>query len=155
MRVPRLLTVIFVFSFSSFAAESPFSGTWKLDFTKSKLIPALPQSAIVTIDANHDGMKYSEEITAGKKSAKVTIDAKFDGKEYPVALDFDPGSSSYRFSYRRANAHTLNGTGKKDGQIFIKFTLHVSKDGKVITSRSTWYQQGKPPAKAVAVYDKQ
>ena len=84
----RLPFVILALSLALFAAESPFSGTWKLNLAKSKLPPPAPQSDIAKVDADDNGLKFSEDITDDKgQSVKVTFEAQFDGKNYPVTGD--------------------------------------------------------------------
>jgi hypothetical protein len=152
MRLLRLLILVFVFSLSVFAAESPFSGTWKLNPAKSKLPTPAPQSDVVVLKVDGDSINFSEEITDEKgQSTKVAADAKFDGKDYPVTGDPDSDS----VSYRHVNANTLVGTAKKAGKISEKDTIVVSKDGKTITAPFTSYPPGKQQVKGVAVYDKQ
>ncbi len=150
IRQLRLLFVILALSLAVFA-ESPFSGTWKLNVAKSKLPPPAPQSDIAKVDADDNGLKFSEDITDDKgQPTKISFEAKFDGKDYPVTGD--PSSDS--ISYRRVSANTLRSTSKKGGKITSKATIVVSKDGKVTTVNFTDYSQAKP-FKGVGIYDKQ
>jgi len=151
IRELRLLFVIGALSLAVFAAESPFSGTWKLNLAKSKLPPTAPQSDIAKVDADDNGLKLSEDITDDKgQPLNISFEAKFDEKEYPVTGD--PTSDS--ISYRRVSAHTLRSTSKKGGKITSKATIVASKDGKVTTVNFTDYSQTKP-FKGLGVYDKQ
>jgi hypothetical protein len=152
MKPLRLLFTLFVFSTCVFAADSPFSGTWKLNPAKSTLPPPPPQSDVAVVKVDGDSINFSEEITDEKgQSTKVAADAKFDGKEYP--LTGDPEADS--ISYHKVNANTLVGTAKKSGKLSEKMTIVVSKDGKVTSVHFTTYPAGKKPMKGVAVYDKQ
>ena len=147
----RLLFVIFALSVSLFAAESPFSGTWKLNLAKSKLPPPAPQSDIAKVDADENGVKLSEDITDDKgQPLKISFEVKFDGHSYPVTGD--PSSDSV--SYRRVSANTLRSTSRKGGKVTTKATIVVSPDGKITTVHFTDYSQTKP-FKGVGVYDKQ
>ena len=151
MRLLKMLAVVLAMSISLFAAESPFSGTWKLNLAKSKMTPPLPKSDIAVVDADENGLKLSQDIVTDKgESLKISYEAKFDGKDYPVTGD--PSSDSV--SYQRVNANTLKGKTKKDGKVAIDATIVVSKDGKITTVNYTDYSQAKP-AKSTAVYDKQ
>jgi hypothetical protein len=151
MRQLKVLIVVLIMSLSLFAAESPFSGTWKLNLAKSKLSPPVPKSDIMVVDADENGLKFNEDVIDDKGEAlKISYEAKFDGKDYPVTGD--PSSDSV--SYRRVNANTLKGTLKKSGKVVYDATGVVSKDGKITTVNYTDYSQGKP-AKGTAVYDKQ
>ena len=151
MRQLKVLAVVLVTSLSLFAADSPFSGTWKLNLAKSKMTPPVPKSDIAVIDADENGLKFNEDLIDDKgEPLKISYEAKFDGNDYPVTGD--PSSDSV--SYQRVNANTLKGTLKKGGKITTDATVVVSKDGKITTVNYTDYSQAKP-AKGTAVYDKQ
>jgi hypothetical protein len=151
MRPLKVLVVVLVMSLGLFAAESPFSGTWKLNLAKSKLPPPAPKSETIVVDADDNGLKLTDDITDDKgQSMKVSYEAKFDGKDYPVTGD--PAADSV--SFQRVNANTLKSTVKKDGKVSYTDTTVISKDGKVSTVDFTDYSQA-TPAKGSAVYDKQ
>ena len=147
----KMSAVILVMSLSLFAAESPFSGTWKLNLGKSKMPPPVLKSDIAVVDADENGLKLTEDVIDDKgQPLKISYEAKFDGKDYPV--NGDPSSDSV--SYQRVNANTLKGKTKKDGKVAIDATIVVSKDGKITTVNYTDYSQAKP-ARGTGVYDKQ
>ena len=149
MRQLRVLAVVLAMSLGSFAAESPFSGTWKLNPAKSTLPAAKRDVAVV--DADEKGLKFNEDMVDDKdQPMKLSYVAKFDGKDYPVTGTPDVDS----ISYRRINAHTLKGTLKKSGKTTADLEVVVSKDGTITTVTYTDYSQGKP-VKSTAVYDKQ
>jgi hypothetical protein len=151
IRQLRLLPVVLAMSLCLFAAESPFSGTWKLNPDKSKMSPPAPKSETVVVEADDNGLKLSDDIVDDKgQPMKVSYEAKFDGKNYPVTGD--PNSDS--ISFQRVNTNTLKGTTKKAGKITSRATIVVSKDGKSTTVNYTEYPEGKP-VKGMAVYDKQ
>ena len=151
MRTFKVLGIILVTSLVLFAAESPFSGTWKLNAAKSKLPPPAVKSETAVVDADDNGLKFTNDVIAADgRQVKVSYEAKFDGKDYPVTGD--PSTDS--ISYHRVNANTLKGTAKKDGKVAGTFTATVSKDGKVTTVEFVDNSQEKP-VKGVAVYDKQ
>ena len=151
MRLLKMFAVVLAMSLSLFAAESPFSGTWKLNLAKSKMTPPVPKSDIAVVDADENGLKLSQDIVTDKgESLKISYEAKFDGKDYPVTGD--PSSDSV--SYQRVNANTLKGKTKKDGKAAADATIVVSKDGKITTVQYTDYSQAKP-VKSTFVYDKQ
>ena len=151
MRLLKMLAVVLAMSLSLFAAESPFSGTWKLNLAKSKMTPPVPKSDVAVVDADENGLKLNEDVITDKgESLKISWEAKFDGKDYPVTGD--PSSDSV--SYQRVNANTLKGKAKKAGKVVTDATIVVSKDGKITTVNYTDYSQAKP-SKGTAVYDKQ
>jgi hypothetical protein len=108
-----MLAVILAMSLSLFAADSPFSGTWKLNLAKSKMPPPVPKSNIAVVDANENGLKLTEDVIDDKGQLKISYEATFDGKDYPVTGD--PSSDSV--SYQRVNANTLKGQTKKGGKV--------------------------------------
>jgi hypothetical protein len=151
MRQLKVLAAVLIMSLCLFAAESPFSGTWKLNLAKSKLTPPVPKSDIAVVDADENGLKLNQDVITDKgESLKISYEAKFDGKDYPVTGD----PSSDLVSYQRVNANTLKGKTKKDGKAAADATIVVSKDGKITTVQYTDYSQAKP-VKSTFVYDKQ
>ncbi len=151
MRTLKVLGIVLVTSLVLFAAESPFSGTWKLNAAKSKLPPPGVKSETGVVAADDNGLKFTNDVIAADgQQVKVSYEAQFDGKDYPVTGD--PSTDS--ISYQRVNANTLKGTVKKDGKVAGTFTVTVSKDGKVTTVEFVDNSQEKP-VKGVAVYDKQ
>ena len=102
MRLLKMLAVVLAMSLSLFAAESPFSGTWKLNLAKSKMTPPVPKSDIAVVDADENGLKLTEDVIDDKgQPLKISYEVKFDGKDYPVTGD--PSSDSV--SYQRVNAN--------------------------------------------------
>lgn len=151
MRFLKMSAVVLAMSLSLFAAESPFSGTWKLNLAKSKMSAPLPKSDIAVVDADENGVKLTEDVIDDKgQPLKITWEAKFDGKDYPVTGD--PSSDSV--SYKRVNANTLKSQTKKNGKVATDATIVVSKDGKITTVNFTDYSQANP-VKGTGVYDKQ
>ena len=93
MRQLKVLAVVLIMSLGLFAADSPFSGTWKLNLAKSKMTPPVPKSDIAVVDADENGLKLNEDVITDKGEAlKISYEAKFDGKDYPVTGD--PSSDS-------------------------------------------------------------
>jgi hypothetical protein len=149
MRQLKVLSIVLAMSLSLLAADSPFSGTWKLNAAKST--PPAPKSDIAVVNADENGLKLNQDIITDKgESLKISYEAKFDGKDYPVTGD----PSADLVSYQRVNANTLKGKTKKDGKAAADATIVVSKDGKITTVQYTDYSQAKP-VKSTFVYDKQ
>jgi hypothetical protein len=152
MRPLRALLVVFALSLGVLAAASPFSGTWKLNLSKSKMSPPLPQSETVNVNADDDGIRVrAEQIDDKGQSMKTGYDAKFDGKDYPMTGN--PGLDSVAF--QRIDAHTLKATAKKGGKVMAEYTVVVSDDGKTTTVDYTETDAQGKPIKGTAVYDKQ
>jgi hypothetical protein len=152
MRLLRMVLVIMTLSLGVFAAESPFSGTWKLNVTKSKMTPPSPQSETVHVDANDSGIKVMDDITDAKgQPMKLSYDAKYDGEDYPAT-----GTPAWdSVSFQRVNANTLKAKTKKGSTVIGDYTITVSEDGKTTTVRYTETRPEGKPIKGSAVYDKQ
>ena len=97
-----------------FAAENPFAGTWKVNAAKSKLTGSgigpnggvrvesdgkTYKAFVDTTDEKGQPVKYDYEATLDGKASKVTGSAVID-----------------ELSLKRVNGHTIDATGKKDGQ---------------------------------------
>lgn len=151
MRPMRVVLAVVLLCTAAFAAESPFSGTWKLNVAKSKLPPPAPKSEIYHVVADNDNFHVKGDIIDDKgQSMTITYDAKFDGKDYLVTGD--PTSDS--ISFKRVDANTIKGTGKKAAKVVATSTIVVSSDGKTTTVDFVDSSQGTPQS-GTAVYDKQ
>jgi hypothetical protein len=151
VRSLRLLLILLSLSGSLLAAESPFSGTWKLNPTKGHPTPPIPKSHVVHVTADADAFKFSDEGVDDKDQPfKSSYEAKFDGKEYPITGD--PSSDSV--SLQRVNEHEIKFTTKKAGKVTAKLDVTVSTDGQTTTVHYIDYSEGKP-VKGSSVYDKQ
>src|SRR5215813_9919206 len=98
-----------------------FSGTWKLNVTKSKFSPGPgPKSNMQKIDAVDGGMKAvtDGENAEGKKTHnEYTV--KFDGKDYPEhpMVDGKPNpNGADTISIRKIDDNTYEATTKKKGK---------------------------------------
>jgi hypothetical protein len=106
------------------------AGTWKLNVTKSKMMPPSPKGETIVIDANDNGIELTDDlINAFDQAMKISYKAKFDGKDYPVngSPEFDS------ISFQRVNANTLKAKAKKNGKVIGEYRIVVSKNGKVTT----------------------
>ena|SRR5215469_14001014 len=152
MRVRRLLTLMLFSSIWLFAAESPFSGTWKLNPAKGHPIQPLPRSAMAHIEVDGDNFSFSQEYVDYRgQTTNVSYRAKFDGKEYPVICD--PNHDSV--SLRQVNKRKISFTFKKAGNVTLTIDATVSNDGETTTLSYTDYTGGKPPHNGSAVYERQ
>lgn len=151
-RVSLLSVAVCFFAVLSFAAESPFMGTWKLNESKSKLAPGSNKNSTVVYEAAGDNTKVTVD-GADSKGAAIHNEwtGKFDGKEYPVTGD----ATSDSRSYKEVNAHTLAMTNKKGGTVTITGQIVVSPDGKSRTVTTTTTGADGKKSTGKAVYDKQ
>jgi hypothetical protein len=149
---PRTVAVLCAVSFCLFAAGDPFSGTWKLNPSKSKLPPPIPRSQTVRIKADSRSIRIREEIVdEGGKHLTVTVNARLDGKDYPVM-----GSPfADAVAYQRVDSHTLKGTVKKAGKVVTSETATISTDGKTLTGTYSGTDTTGKQVDAVAVLERQ
>jgi len=138
--------------FAGLTSADPFSGTWVLNLSKSKLPPPLPWTQTSFIDADSTGIRIHELIVEQDgKQVDVTVDAKFDGKDYAIS-----GSSfADTVAYQRVDSRTLKGIVKKAGRVVTNETATVSEDGKTLTGTYSGTDLNGKQVNAVAVFDKQ
>lgn len=133
-------------------ADDAFTGTWKLNESKSKLAAGMPKNNTVVYEAAGDNTKVTVDGT--DKDGKPTHNewtGKFDGKDYPVTGD--PTADTR--AYKKVNDHTLSMTNKKDGKATTTGRIVVSADGKSRTVSTTGTDANGKKVKGKAVYDKQ
>jgi hypothetical protein len=146
------LALCFFAGAACFAADDPQMGTWKLNESKSKLIPREGKNTTVAYEAAGDQVKVT--IDGTDKDGKPTHNewtGKFDGKDY--AVTGDPKSDMR--SYKKIDDHKLAFTVKKDGKTTVTGHIVVAEDGKsrMVTAHGAG-EQGKE-SKEKAAYDKQ
>ena len=151
MRSVKLFCLILAASTTLFAADSPFSGTWKFNPSKGHPTPPVPKSVVVHVQADADTFKLDQEgIDDKDQPFKLGYEAKYDGKDYPI--NGDPNADAV--SLQRVNDHKIKFDIKKAGKAVSKLDVVISKDGKSATVKSVDYVEGKTK-KGTAVYDKQ
>jgi hypothetical protein len=115
-------------------ADDPFSGTWVLNPSKSKIPSQLSASSLKS-NVAHAVMDASDiEITQqaifeSDAQLKIHVKAKFDGKDYPITGA--PGK--YSAAYRRVDKNIITVVLKSDGKAILQETGVVSPDGKSFT----------------------
>lgn len=151
MRSLKLVCLILALSTTLFAADSPFSRTWKFNPSKGQPTPPVPKSVVVHVEADAETFKLNEEGIDNKDQPfKLSYEAKYDGKDYPITGD--PNTDAV--SLQRVNEHEIKFDIKKAGKVVSKLDVVIAKDGKSATVKSVDYVEGKTK-KATTVYDKQ
>jgi hypothetical protein len=153
MRLRQGLMVVFVLSCGLQAAQSPFSGTWKLNPTKSTISAPSPRGEIIQVKADENSIEVTSDVAdpVSDKTIKSSYKAAFDGKDYPVIGD--PHEDSIAF--HRIDANTLKATAKKGGKSVAEYTLVVSADGRTTTVNYTETDSEGNTYKGSDVYEKQ
>jgi hypothetical protein len=126
----RIAVVAVALSFVAAAAclaASPHMGTWKLNETKSKLVPGMGKSTMVIYAEQKDKIKVTVDGVDkdGKPTHGVWV-GKFDGKAYPTKGNLSWNSAAYKMVNERTNDITT----MKDGKMVWSGRIEVSKDGK-------------------------
>lgn len=129
----------------------PFTGTWTFQPAKSKMNAPGVQHWVQHITVSGDVIRVHEDvISSAGKHADVHIEAKFDGKDYPVT-----GSSlADAIAYQRVDAHSIRGTGKKNGTVSLHETIVLTPDGASLTLVFSIFSGEKEVANGVAVFEK-
>ena len=133
-------------------ADDPFSGTWVLNLSKSKIPPPAPKSQIAHVVVDASELEITEEIiNESGERLTIHVKAKFDGKDYPIT------GSPYAdaVSYERVDRNTIKGVGKKGGKVIMHETVVVSPDGKSMAGTYSGTDAvGKQVTAATAVFEK-
>src|SRR6266550_2455443 len=133
-------------------ADDAFTGTWKLNEAKSKMVPNASKNNTVVYEAAGDNVKITVDgIGSDGKPTHDEWTGKFDGKDYPVTGN--PNSDMR--SYTKIDEHTLEFNVKKGGKITTSGRVVVSADGKSHTVTTSGTDSQGKKFKSTAVYDKQ
>lgn len=130
------LMALAALSVHSAAAQSPFDGTWKLDFSKVQF-PTKPDELLL-----QDGIYTC-------KSCIDTVSIKADGNDQSTQGKYPYADT---VAIRVVSDHKIEITTKKKGDVVGKETVIVSPDGKTLTWEF-WYspQPGSAPANGTSV----
>lgn len=133
-------------------AQDAFTGTWKLNESKSKFSPGAPKNDTVVYAASGDSVKITVDGTdADGKSTHSEWTGKFDGKDYPVTGD--PNADSR--AYTKVDDHNLKFNAKRGGKITTTGKVMVSADGKSRTVTTSGTNAKGQKVSTNSVYDKQ
>jgi hypothetical protein len=154
MMKTRIAVLAVALSFTATAASfaaNPHMGTWKLNETKSKLVPGMGKNTTVTYAEQKDKIKITVDGVDkdGKPTHSVWV-GKFDGKAYPVKGNLPYNSVSYKV----VNDRTNDITAMKDGKIGWTGQITVAADGKSRTVTINGTDANGKKFKGKAVYDK-
>jgi hypothetical protein len=141
----------FIAATACFAAN-PHMGTWKLNETKSKLVPGMGKNTMVVYAEQGEKIKVTVDGVDkdGKPTHSVWV-GKFDGKAYPVEGNLPYDSVAYKVVNDRTNDITTT----KDGKTVWSGKITVSADGKSRTVSLNGTDADGKKFKGKAVYDKE
>ena len=133
-------------------ASNPSIGTWKLNETKSKIVPGTPKNMTVTYAAAGDSIKGTIDGVDGQgKPTHNEWTGKFDGKDYPVTGD--PNSDTR--AIKQIDEHNYDLTVKKGSKVTMTGKAVISADGKTRTVTISGTDASGKKVTSTAVYDKQ
>ena len=112
---------------ASAQAADPWMGTWILDRANSTFSGNVPERRSMTFEKVANGIRHTTETLQGEVTYKLAYVFQVDGKDYPADVQM-PLSF---VSFKRANANTLERSGKYLGMVVETVTYQVA--GKVMT----------------------
>ena len=124
----KRFTALCLVATASFAADSPFVGTWKVDLAKSKDLPGTAyKEDQMTFQAIGDQWKrVAKGIDADGKEYSEDSTVAWDGKDHPT-------QEGVTVAIIVVGARAIKITVKHDAKILIVGRLVVSKDGRNMT----------------------
>ena len=122
-----MAAVVFAQALAIAQAADPWMGTWVLDRANSTFSGNVPERRSMTFEKVANGIRHVTETLQGEVTYKLTYVFQIDGKDYPADVQM-PLSF---VSFKRANANTLERSGKYLGMVVETVTYQVS--GKVMT----------------------
>jgi hypothetical protein len=149
--VGKIILVVVMFVGFISPADDPFSGTWVLNHSKSKIPPPAPKSQIACMVVDASNIEITEEIV-GDSGQKMTIQvrAKFDGKDYPITGT--PYADTV--AYLRLDRNTIKGVAKKAGKVIAYEMAVISPNGKYMTGTNSGTDESGKQVIAVYVLEK-
>lgn len=142
---------------AAFAQVDPANlGTWTLNLARSvfRLGPQ-PVAQTQVWEPSGDGVTVTVETVAGPGvRIEYGYTASVDGREYPMRGDLTPNGAE-TIALTRLDAHTLQATMRRAGEVVLTTRITLSGDGRVLTLASTGTNRNEQPTDSVAVFDKQ
>jgi hypothetical protein len=146
-----LLATLLTVPFCCFAAADPFTGTWKLDTTRTKTSP-VTAPPVIRIEAEAAGMAFIQHRpNANREPYDLKLRTEFDGKVTGV-ID-SPEVDALKCW--RSDSHTILMQFLRGGTSFEWQTLEVSKNGKTLKVTWTLPDANGKETKSAAFYEKQ
>src|SRR5882762_336025 len=127
MRIAVFAVALSFMATTACFAASPQMGTWKLNESKSKLVPGMGKNTMVVYAEQKDKIKVTVDGVDkdGKPTHGVWV-GKWDGKAYPEKGNLSWNSAAYKV----VNDRTNDITTMKDGKVVWTGRITVAADGK-------------------------
>jgi hypothetical protein len=135
------------------AGSDPVVGTWQLNLSKSTFAAGTaPKSQTRTYSQSGPSITLvMKTVGADGKEATAQTTYQLDGKDYPIT-----GSADYdTLTAKQVNARTATFKLKKGDKAVGSTSRTVSKDGKILTSKTSVTTAKGDKSESVMVFDKQ
>ena len=151
MRGLRFVGVTLILCGASFAANTAFMGTWKLNKEKSTFSPGTePKELTVTFEAVGDKVKrVASGIDADGKPINENSTIAWDGTDQKVD---EPGIT---VAVKPVDDQTVDYTVKSDGKVIVTGHVVASSDGKTVTAKEQGVDEKGRKLDNTEVFDKQ
>jgi len=145
--------MVSVTAISLAAGSDPVVGTWQLNLSKSTFAAGTaPKSQTRTYSQSGPSITLvMKTVGADGKESTTQTTYQLDGKDYPIT-----GASDYdSLTAKQVNPRTATFTLKKGGQAVGSTNRTISKDGKILTSKTRVTTAKGDKSESVMVFDKQ
>jgi hypothetical protein len=147
----KLIAALVLFAGASYA-QSPLTGTWKLDTAKTKYnTGAPPKDLTLVIEGKGDNLEITANGTAADGSPmalKYTIPEKGGAGQVQQSTIYDGVTS------KRVSAYEYDNTYMKNGKEVTTRHTVVSKDGKTLRSTAKGVNTQGRPISGTDVFEK-
>ena len=145
--------MVSVTAISLAAGSDPVVGTWQLNLSKSTFAAGTaPKSQTRTYSQSGPSITLvMKTVGADGKESTTQTTYQLDGKDYPIT-----GASDYdSLTAKQVNPRSATFTLKKGGQAVGSTNRTISKDGKILTSKTRVTTAKGDKSESVMVFDKQ
>ena len=147
-----MLAVVFFVVAAAAAQQGPFTGTWKLNSSKSKFGDSPRNSQTTVLKQDGDELKSSSDITyEGGAKIHTEWSATLDGTPHPLE-----GDAHYdTILITKVNERTLKVVSKKGAEVSRSSQWVISRNGKTMTRTQKVLNAKGQNVDNVIVFDKQ
>ena len=145
--------MVSVTAISLAAGSDPVVGTWQLNLSKSTFAAGTaPKSQTRTYSQSGPSITLvMKTVGADGKESTTQTTYQLDGKDYPIT-----GASDYdSLTAKQVNPRSATFTLKKGGQAVGSTNRTISKDGKILTSKTRVTTAKGDKSESTMVFNKQ